>query len=80
MTTAVLKKQKTVNGEFRICKPIFRAGETMVTPMVTLLPQFLCRRDRRRLPRYDKILLDVDDDPGDRLFDRQTVCVDGELG
>jgi uracil phosphoribosyltransferase len=36
VTTAVLKKY--VNGESRICKPIFRAGGTMVTPMVTLLP------------------------------------------
>src|SRR6185295_20371659 len=38
------------------------------------------RRARRQLPRYDKILLDVADDAGDRFFDRQPVGIDGQLG
>src|SRR5882672_11166792 len=38
------------------------------------------RRARRDRPHYDKILLDVDDDAGDRLFDRQPVGIDGQLG
>src|SRR4029450_11421042 len=37
-------------------------------------------RARGHRPHYDKILLDVDDDAGDRFFDRETVGIDGQLG